>query len=188
MPDDTLLTPEQVAERLGIQRLTAVRWMRSGKLKGQKFGRKTVRMKASDLDAFMHQQQPALTLVDTPESASVAEQGLDADTLALAMKLRQPGERLSDVVHRALRALQQAQDTPGPAPMAGEGLHPTQYREAMALRIYEMSTEGLSNRKIAAQLNAEQVPTLKGLVGRWHHTIVAELKAEGELNARQGKG
>ena len=117
MLDDTLLSPAQVAERLGVSRLTAVRWMRSGKLKGQKFGRKTVRMKASDLDAFMQGQAPVLTLVHHPEPRAETAQGpmqlLEPDTVALAEKLRQPGERMNDVVYRALRALQ-AQMEQGP--------------------------------------------------------------------------
>jgi excisionase family DNA binding protein len=106
MPEDRLLSPEEVAERLGVSRLTAVRWMRSGKLpNAQKLGKKTVRMKASDLEAFIDQHRPALTLVDasapTLEGAHIADQ-LDANTVALAMKLRQPGEDLSGVVRRAL--------------------------------------------------------------------------------------
>jgi excisionase family DNA binding protein len=117
MSDDKWLSPEDVAERLGISRLTVVRWVRSGKLKGQKLGKKTLRVNASDLDAFMHQQQPPLTLVRATapahESAHIAYQRLDADTLALAAQLRQPGESLSDLITRALLALQ-AQDGQGP--------------------------------------------------------------------------
>jgi excisionase family DNA binding protein len=117
MSDDKWLSPEDVAERLGISRLTVVRWVRSGKLKGQKLGKKTLRVNASDLDAFMHQQQPPLTLVretaPAHESAHIAYQRLDADTLALAAQLRQPGESLSDLITRALLALQ-AQDGQGP--------------------------------------------------------------------------
>jgi len=157
--------------------------MRSGKLKGQKFGRKTVRMWASDLDAFMHQQQPPLTLVDTtaPARASTqaVEQPFDADILALAEKLRQPGERLADAVLRVLQQALQAQDAQGSTPMVGDAPHPAQYREAMAARVREMSAQGLSNRKIAAQLNAEKVPTLKGDIGRWHHSTIADLLPQG---------
>ncbi len=124
MSEDKWLSPEDVAERLGISRLTVVRWVRSGKLKGQKLGKKTIRVKASDLEAFMHQQQPSLTLVKVTapahESDHISYQRLDADTVALAAQLRQPGESLSDVVHRALEALQQAQDTHEPVPMAGD--------------------------------------------------------------------
>ncbi len=110
MPEDKWLNPEEVAARLGISRLTVVRWVRSGKLKGQKLGKKTIRVKASDLEAFMHQQQPPLTLVGATapahESAHIAYQRLDADTFALAVQLRQPGESLADVVRRALLALE----------------------------------------------------------------------------------
>lgn len=130
--DDTLLSPEDIAERLGISRLTAVRWLRSGKLKGQKMGRKTLRMKASDLDAFINQQPPALTLVDTTAPACVStqavEQPIDAGTLALVEKLRQPGEAVHALVRRALQALQQAQDVSGPTPMAEDRQRSTQQR------------------------------------------------------------
>lgn len=53
MAEDRLLTPEDVAERLAISPLTAVRWMRSGKLPGAKLGEKIWRMKDSALQAFI---------------------------------------------------------------------------------------------------------------------------------------
>jgi excisionase family DNA binding protein len=177
MSEDTLLSPEQVAERLGVSRLTAVRWMRSGKLKGEKLGRKTVRMWASDLDAFMHQQQPPLTLVDTtaPARASTpaVERALDADTWALAEKLRQPGESLHDVVHRALRAL--AREEQGDH--AGETLSPVQRKAALMPRLRAMENEGLSHQAMANRLNAEHEPTLSGR-GQWQAGTVGKMLAQ----------
>jgi excisionase family DNA binding protein len=162
--DDTLLSPEDIAERLGISRLTAVRWLRSGKLKGQKMGRKTVRMKAEDLDAFINQQQPALTLVDATapahESAHVPDQ-LGADTIALAMKLQQPGERLADVVHRALHALAHQGGS------AGETLSPAQYKATMLPRLQAMQAQGLSLQTMVDRLYAEGIPSPTGNK-RWH--------------------
>jgi excisionase family DNA binding protein len=174
MLDETLLSPAQVAERLGVSRLTAVRWLHSGKLKAQKLGRKTVRMKASDLDAFINQQRPALTLVDTPESTPTPEPLLDADTIALAMKLRQPGERLSDVVHRSLVALQ-TQDTSGVIPRAG--LSAEQRKAALVPRLRAMHAQGLSLQGMAQQLNAEHEPTLSGR-GTWKKGTVSNLLQE----------
>jgi excisionase family DNA binding protein len=172
--DDTLLSPEDVAERLGISRLTAVRWLRSGKLKAQKFGRKTVRMKASDLDAFINQQQPALTLVDTtaPARASTpaVEQPFDADTLALAEKLRQPGESLSAVVRRALCTL--AYDAQGGH--AGETLNYDERKPAVLTRLWAMQDEGQSHQAMATQLNTEGVPTLSRR-GQWQAGTVGKL-------------
>lgn len=175
MSEDTLLSPEQVAERLGVARLTAVRWLRSGKLKGQKMGRKTVRMKASDLDAFIDQQPPPLTLVDTtaPAQASpqAAEPRLDAETLALAEQLRQPGETLHDVVHRVLRASAHQGDH------VGETLSPVQYKATMLARLRAMKAEGLSLQAMADRLNSEGVPSLKG--GRWQKGTIGNMLAQG---------
>jgi excisionase family DNA binding protein len=172
MVQDTLLSPEDVAERLGISRLTAVRWMRSGKLKGQKFGRKTVRMLASDLDAFMHQRQPRLTLVDAPAPApaspQAAEPRLDAETLAMAEQLRQPGETPHDVVHRLLRAAAHQGDH------AGETLSPDARKPAVLARLWAMQAEGLSHQEMANRLNAEGVPTLSGR-GQWQAGTVGKL-------------
>jgi excisionase family DNA binding protein len=63
MSEEKLLSPEEVAEVLGVSRLTVVRWVRSGKLKGQKLGKKTIRVKASDLEAFIN-QPPSFTLAE----------------------------------------------------------------------------------------------------------------------------
>ena len=53
MPDkDPVLTPEQVAKRLHISRLTVGNWLRSGKLKGLKVGR-LWRVREGDLEAFL---------------------------------------------------------------------------------------------------------------------------------------
>jgi excisionase family DNA binding protein len=56
--DESLLTPQQVAERLQVQVQTVVRWLRSGQLKGAKFGR-IWRVTEEDLQAFIqeHRQQ-----------------------------------------------------------------------------------------------------------------------------------
>jgi excisionase family DNA binding protein len=66
MPDkDPLLTPEQVAERLHISRLTIGNWLRSGKLKGVKVGR-LWRVRESDLETFL---QGGVSNMDTVEKA-----------------------------------------------------------------------------------------------------------------------
>jgi hypothetical protein len=100
-------------------------------------------MKASDLEAFVDQQHPTLTLVDAPvpthERAHIADQ-LDADTVALAMKLRQPGEGLSGIVRRALQALQQAQEAQAPSPK--EPMFSDQRKDILAL--LSQHPEGLS--------------------------------------------
>ncbi|MFI5329417.1 MAG: helix-turn-helix domain-containing protein [Desulfobaccales bacterium] len=49
---DNLLTPEDVAMRLHISRLTVGNWLRSGKLKGVKVGR-LWRVRESDLETFL---------------------------------------------------------------------------------------------------------------------------------------
>lgn len=49
---DQLLTPEDVAERLRVSRLTVGNWLRSGTLKGVKVGR-LWRVRESDLENFL---------------------------------------------------------------------------------------------------------------------------------------
>ena len=49
---DRLLTPEEVADRLHISRLTVGNWLRSGKIRGVKVGR-LWRVRESDLEAFL---------------------------------------------------------------------------------------------------------------------------------------
>jgi excisionase family DNA binding protein len=55
MVDDRLLTPEAVADKLGIAPLTVVRWLRAGKLPGRKFGRKFWRVRPEELEAFINE-------------------------------------------------------------------------------------------------------------------------------------
>jgi excisionase family DNA binding protein len=57
--DSNLLTPEQVAVRLAISRLTAMKWLRPSKIPGHKLGRKTWRIDPADLDAFLQRQTAA---------------------------------------------------------------------------------------------------------------------------------
>jgi excisionase family DNA binding protein len=45
---DTLLRPEQVAERLQVSEYTALKWLREGKITGRKLG-KFWRVRESDL-------------------------------------------------------------------------------------------------------------------------------------------
>jgi excisionase family DNA binding protein len=180
MSENQWLSPEDVAERLGISRLTVVRWVRSGKLKGQKLGKKTIRVNASDLEAFMRQQQPSLTLVKATapadESAHTSYQRLDADALSLAQKLQQPGESLSDLISRALLALE-AQDAQGPAPMAGDDLSYEQRKPALLARMRAMQAEGLRLQQIADRLNREGEPTLSHK-GTWKKGTVYNLLKE----------
>jgi excisionase family DNA binding protein len=74
MSDDRLLSPDEVAEVLGVSRLTVVRWVRAGKLKGQKLGKKTIRVKASDMEAFIN-QPPSLTLLEGGAQAAHLSDG-----------------------------------------------------------------------------------------------------------------
>jgi excisionase family DNA binding protein len=50
--EQTLLTPEQVAEKLAISPKTVKDWLREGRLKGIKIGR-LWRIKPEDLQAFI---------------------------------------------------------------------------------------------------------------------------------------
>jgi hypothetical protein len=81
---------------------------------------------------------------------------------------RRVGESLHQLIDRLLDAVEHQG-------MAGLSYH--ERKEAMAARVRAMHAEGLSQRKIATQLNAEGVPTPTGQ-GRWHHTAIAELLAQ----------
>jgi hypothetical protein len=156
--------------------LTAVRWLRSGKLKAQKFGRKTVRMKASDLDAFINQQRPSLSLVQPPDVMD----GIVA-LCGLVERLRprwtpEDRRRVREVLTRELRALE-AQDAQGPSPMAGDTPHPAQYKATMLARLRAMKAEGLSLQAMADRLNSEGVPSLRG--SRWQKGTIGNMLAQG---------
>mgnify|MGYP001565157035 CR=1 FL=1 len=58
---EELLTPDTVATVLGKSRLTIIRWLRAGVLKGFKVGR-AWRVRPEDLDAFIK------TLADRQEN------------------------------------------------------------------------------------------------------------------------
>jgi excisionase family DNA binding protein len=60
--DNNLLTPEQVAERLNVSRITVMRWLRQGKITGRKLGGKIWRVHPDDLLAFIE-----ASAVDRPE-------------------------------------------------------------------------------------------------------------------------
>ena len=64
MSTDTLLSPEQVAERLQVSEYTALKWLREGRITGRKLG-KFWRVRESDLEAFIN-HPPTLTLVEAP--------------------------------------------------------------------------------------------------------------------------
>jgi excisionase family DNA binding protein len=53
--DSNLLTPEQVAERLAVSRLTVMKWLRLGTIPGRKLGGKLWRVHPDDLEAFIAQ-------------------------------------------------------------------------------------------------------------------------------------
>ncbi len=59
MIEDTLLTPDQVAERLQLQERTVTRWLRTGYLRGFKLG-KEWRVSSEDLRSFIdhHANKP----------------------------------------------------------------------------------------------------------------------------------
>ena len=50
---ERLLTPEQVAERLGLSVLTVRAWLRAGTLPGVKPGGRLWRMRETDLDDYI---------------------------------------------------------------------------------------------------------------------------------------
>ena len=52
MTNQQLLSPEQVAERLQISRVTVMDYLRKGRLKGHRVGR-LWRIKEEDLDTFL---------------------------------------------------------------------------------------------------------------------------------------
>jgi excisionase family DNA binding protein len=60
--DLNLLTPEQVAERLNVSRITVMKWLRQGKIAGRKLGGKIWRVHPDDLQAFIE-----ASAVDRPE-------------------------------------------------------------------------------------------------------------------------
>ena len=56
--EDTLLTADQVATRLGVSRDWVYRLYRKGDLKGRKLGRRTLRFHPDDLRRFIDTYRP----------------------------------------------------------------------------------------------------------------------------------
>lgn len=52
MTPDAVLTPEEIADELGVHRQTVAAWLRSGELKGSRHGRRWY-VRRSWLDEFM---------------------------------------------------------------------------------------------------------------------------------------
>jgi excisionase family DNA binding protein len=63
MIDQRLLTPEQVADRLQISRVTVMDYLRKGRLKGHRVG-KLWRIKEEDLEAFLEGEPTEEDLAD----------------------------------------------------------------------------------------------------------------------------
>ncbi len=53
------MSPQEVAERLGVSKETVLRLLRSGKLPAVKLGWRTWRIKRDDLDRFMNTDRTA---------------------------------------------------------------------------------------------------------------------------------
>ena len=52
-------TPEEIAEILSVTSQTVRRWAQSGKLRAAHLSQKNIRVKESDLEAFLEQQSSA---------------------------------------------------------------------------------------------------------------------------------
>jgi excisionase family DNA binding protein len=63
MTEQKLLTPDQVAERLQISRVTVMDFLRKGRLKGHRVGR-LWRIKEEDLEAFLEGEPSEEDLAD----------------------------------------------------------------------------------------------------------------------------
>lgn len=46
-------TPQEVADILGIAHFTIMKWLREEKIRATRFGPKTIRISATDLEAFV---------------------------------------------------------------------------------------------------------------------------------------
>jgi excisionase family DNA binding protein len=157
MSTDTLLSPEQVAERLQVSEYTALKWLREGRIKGRKLG-KFWRVKAEDLEAFID-RPPTLRLVETPQAQTPPANGTPHPLNA--------GKPVDPGQNSAQGRTMPPADTP-------------QTRKAALLpRLQAMQAEGLTRQAIANRLNAEGVPTLSGH-GRWQKGTISNLLAEAE--------
>ena len=54
MTEDKLLTPPQIAQRLQVNERTVIQWLRNGKLRGFKIGKRW-RVSSRDLEALLEQ-------------------------------------------------------------------------------------------------------------------------------------
>jgi hypothetical protein len=109
---------------------------------------------------------------------------LDPETAALVTHVKQPGESLQAVIHRALLALQrqgvqaeQAATSNGTSSASMDAMSYEQRKARLIQRMRAMHAEGLSYQKIAHQLNAAGEPTLSHQ-GSWRKGTVANLLTE----------
>ncbi len=73
-PNETMMTPEEAAEFLGVGRATIFRWMREGKLGHVKIGRAT-RFRQQDLEAVQRQVTPRETGAERAARCAVCGHG-----------------------------------------------------------------------------------------------------------------
>lgn len=57
MINEKMFTPEQIAEMFQVTGQTVRNWLSRGELKGMKLGTRAWRVKESDLEAFIKQQE-----------------------------------------------------------------------------------------------------------------------------------
>src|SRR6266702_4025767 len=111
------LRTSDVATRLGVSLDTVRRWLRSGELKGTPFGRAGYRIEDTDFQAFLHQrqrqpQQPATSLLSSPERYSLSSTTLEELMNAVAQELRTPLTTTRGALQQARRLLQRALESP----------------------------------------------------------------------------
>lgn len=69
MSETQFVSPREIAERLSVKPVTVYAWIRQGRLPAVRLGPRCVRVRADDLDRFVHGAPPAARTSERPGAA-----------------------------------------------------------------------------------------------------------------------
>lgn len=73
--DTQFVSPREIAERLAVKPVTVYAWIREGRLPAVKLGPRCVRVRAADLNEFIHRAPPAGRMSEARETAPSPDPG-----------------------------------------------------------------------------------------------------------------
>jgi excisionase family DNA binding protein len=59
--NNDFMRPRAVAEALGVSAASVVRWVKDGTIAGQRFGKRIIRIRRSEVDRLLNEGRPGAT-------------------------------------------------------------------------------------------------------------------------------